>query len=387
MKRRLLGQKVNESGFASIVIAMVLILVLSLMTVGFAQLMRNEQNSALNKQLSSQAYYAAETGVNDAAKAVNAGFSVAKTTCGYTTAQIQALSGTNQTAAEEYLASDTIGASTNASYPCLLINPTPLQLMFSDIDTNDSKVVELSGLNPATNNLQLINSLNISWQPDSTNSSSGQPLFVPGNGNNFYPSSASGYSGTTWPATGVLRISLTPLGSGHINRTDLITSTYVAFLYPNATSSNASTPTTLPTYLDNITYTNGNAATVTINDQSNGPILDGDCSTGNTPMYCNVQITGLNQANYLLVMNSIYSPNSVTVTAEGPSNTPLDIGNAQTLIDSTGEAQGVLRRIQVRLSDRPNYDIPNGTEATEGICKQLAVAPNIATTDPCNPTL
>ncbi len=74
-------QTSKQDGFASIVIAIIMVIVLSLITVGFAQLMRTEQRSALDKQLSSQAYYAAETGVNDAAKALNAGYAGVKTNC------------------------------------------------------------------------------------------------------------------------------------------------------------------------------------------------------------------------------------------------------------------------------------------------------------------
>src|ERR1700722_1988557 len=55
----------NEQGFASLVIALVIIVVIALITVGFAQLSRREQQTALDKQLANQAYYAAESGVND----------------------------------------------------------------------------------------------------------------------------------------------------------------------------------------------------------------------------------------------------------------------------------------------------------------------------------
>src|SRR5580658_8830161 len=56
----------DEKGFASIVIALILIIVLALLTVAFAQLARREQADALDKQLAVQANYAAETGINDA---------------------------------------------------------------------------------------------------------------------------------------------------------------------------------------------------------------------------------------------------------------------------------------------------------------------------------
>src|SRR4051794_12557602 len=59
------GQRFGEDGFASIVIALVMITVLALITVSFAQLARREQQSALSKQLASQANYAVESGIND----------------------------------------------------------------------------------------------------------------------------------------------------------------------------------------------------------------------------------------------------------------------------------------------------------------------------------
>lgn len=60
----------NQTGFASVVIAMVMVLVMALITIGFAQLARREQKNTLNRQLATQAYLAAETGVNDAIKAL-----------------------------------------------------------------------------------------------------------------------------------------------------------------------------------------------------------------------------------------------------------------------------------------------------------------------------
>src|SRR5882724_3022558 len=59
-----------EAGFAALIIGIILVLILGLLTIGFAQLVRHEQSSALDKQLSSQAYYAAESGVNDAYHAI-----------------------------------------------------------------------------------------------------------------------------------------------------------------------------------------------------------------------------------------------------------------------------------------------------------------------------
>jgi hypothetical protein len=55
----------TQDGFVSIVVSMIIMVVLSLITLGFARLMNREQRQALDRQLSSQAFYAAESGVND----------------------------------------------------------------------------------------------------------------------------------------------------------------------------------------------------------------------------------------------------------------------------------------------------------------------------------
>ncbi len=121
-KTKRTGVAGNEEGFAAIVIAMVLIVILSLLTVGFAQLMRHEERSALDKQLSSQAYYAAESGINDAAAVISNNPLVSKTTCGPTTG------------VGSLFPNNVVGVNTGSSYPCLLIDPTPLTLDYT-VDT------------------------------------------------------------------------------------------------------------------------------------------------------------------------------------------------------------------------------------------------------------
>src|SRR4051794_35527663 len=56
--------RVDQKGFASIVVALVMIVVFGLLTIGFTQLARHEQQNSLSKQLANQAYYAAESGIN-----------------------------------------------------------------------------------------------------------------------------------------------------------------------------------------------------------------------------------------------------------------------------------------------------------------------------------
>lgn len=369
METRPVKLRRNQRGFASIIIALVLILVLSLITVGFAELMRREQRSALDKQLNSQAYYAAESGINQAVTAINAGYFntnlAGKTSCG-------PISG------DPYFSTNTVGASTGSSYPCLLINPTPPNLQYGSIGTTENKVVEFQAVDP--NNLSqpaAVNTIEISWQD-----ANGGTSFAPASNNctSLYPAAGGA---TNWTYTGILRAELIPLnnvgGGNGLDRTDLINNALTAYLCPDKTSSNTSA-----------NYDNVSTDSSHNTGSSSGIILNGSCSASGKPRFCNATITNLNGANslkeatFFLVLRSVYSPTAVTVTVcsqNCTSNDILNISGAQVLVDSTGKAQDVLRRIQVRVPVHNGYSIPSGSQAIQSLCKQLQLTPSGGNTD------
>lgn len=57
-------KKINQAGMSSILFAMVFVIILSLLAVGFATLVRTDQQQVLDKTLSYQAQYAAESAIN-----------------------------------------------------------------------------------------------------------------------------------------------------------------------------------------------------------------------------------------------------------------------------------------------------------------------------------
>ncbi|HSX32249.1 MAG TPA: pilus assembly PilX N-terminal domain-containing protein, partial [Candidatus Saccharimonadales bacterium] len=76
----------KESGMVAIMVTIILMIVISLIVLGFAQIARRNQRQSLDRQLSTQAFYAAETGVNDASKVIKAAIAsgatvAAKPTC------------------------------------------------------------------------------------------------------------------------------------------------------------------------------------------------------------------------------------------------------------------------------------------------------------------
>lgn len=353
----------DERGFASLVIAIVLVLILSLITVGFAELMRHEQRSALDKQLSSQAYYAAESGVNDAAKAISDGYLGAKTGC---------LPGQGVDNNPAYatgladLSSNSVDFSnhTSSTYPCLLINPYPPNLYYNPITTEQSRTLEFTAIDSG-GTVSAVTSIKISWQDAQKNTSfSGDCT----SSNNFT-------SMANWGHVGVLRAMVVPITSSGLDRTSLTNAAFTGFLCPNDGGGGSPAP-------GNANY----GASIGANNA--GIIANGNCSSASTqPQYCNVSLTNLppNQSTFFMNLRSIYASTQVTITAYN-GGTPLRLKDAQTLVDSTGKAQDVLRRVQVRIPSTNGYDIPDGVHGD--VCKQLDLDPNNTTSNGagCDPS-
>jgi len=107
--------KSNQQGIVSIMMTFVLMIVISLIVLGLAQLSRREQRQSLDTQLSSQAFYAAESGLNDAVAvlrdlAVSGAAVPSKTSC---------------TNSGVYNFNTDIDVANEVSYSCLTIDASP----------------------------------------------------------------------------------------------------------------------------------------------------------------------------------------------------------------------------------------------------------------------
>lgn len=345
MMKNKYARDMSERGFASIIIAITLVIVTSLIVVGFSKLARDEQNATTDRQLSNQAYYAAESGVNDAAKALSEGYDRSKTTC-------EPLPSAGGVDGAEYLTNNNINTSQSGSiqWTCLLIDPAPKTLEYSPVSTVTPKIFQFTPVGPDGLTPTTVNSITFSWQDADANKTG----FAPGSGvtNNSFPRLSS------WSYVGMLRVSITPLNV--LNRELLRDRTYTAFLYPSANGSN-----TIAAY----------------NPASNvsGNILNGGCSTGSSsPRFCTATINnlgGFGTGPFLVTMRSIYSKTNVSVSINQPADNHR-ISGAQAKVDSTGRSQDVLKRIQVRIPVRNEYNYPGfGVETAGDICKELSVFP------------
>ena len=338
----------SEGGFTAIIITLIISVILTLVTIGFLKIVGRDQRQVVDRQQSTQAFYAAEAGINDAVKALGAGYNQDKTSC--------APDGTASFPAS----SNVLDANTGTSYTCLTIDHAPRSLEYSSIKTDDARVIIINGLATDGVTPQKIGHLLIGWEDENSQITTfrNPPLGA-------FPTSAA------WGVSpGVMRMSITPLSSFH--RSDLINNTFTAFLYPLNGSAGVNGTTSYTTSLT-----------------AQGPIVSGSCNTANLPRKCNVDIdlTAANQSSFMLVLRSIYSPSSVSVKAYpgAVGGTALRIGGAQSLVDSTGKAYDVLRRIQARVPSRNDYAYPAAAlNSGQDVCKQYSLMPDIVGLSPTN---
>jgi Tfp pilus assembly protein PilX len=322
----------------SILVTMLLMVVITLIVLGFAQISRRNQRQAVDRQLSTQAFYAAEAGINDARNliknAISSGTAIpAKTDC---------TNGSGPAAAFYGGLNASLDTPNNVSYTCLMVDPAPKTLLYNDIGTSSTIIplVSASGVNLSSLKLSIL-------------SKDGTPNPVTG-----CPSTANAAFSTTaaWTASGcgygVLRFDLVPT-NGALTMNGLQTNTMTSFLVPVSSGT-----TSIPFPASPATSNNPNNR-VAMTCLANG---------------CNMTITGLSTNQYYMRITSIYKDVTLVVAANDSSSNPLALTSAQAVIDATGKAQDVLRRVQVHIPLTPsssNQLSDYAIESTDAICKRF----------------
>lgn len=324
----------NQRGMAAIIVTLVMMVIISLIVVGFATVSRREQRQSIDQQLSTQAFYAAESGIDDARSVIKDALAAGtvpanKTTCtdatgGYPTGDATKLDETNQ-----------------VSYSCLKVDATPKSLIYSGVSDN-SIVVPVKTTAP-------LDSIQITWQPSSP--PTGTPNDCPvGTTAVFTPL-------PQWNCKyGVLRTDVVA-ASGSLTRAGLQSNALTGFFVPSRSGG-----------AGNISY----AA-----DKGKPNTVAANCDVA-AYTTCRAIIDNLGGGtNFMLRISSIYKTSNIVVTANQSGN-PVGISGAQAVIDATGKAQDVLRRIQVRmpLTVASDGSIPNyAIQTNSAICKRFQLSP------------
>src|SRR3989344_1933256 len=324
----------NQAGMASIVVVSMLVIILTLISVGYARLMSRTLNSSVNNQLGSGAYYAARSAISDATAYLADNPDVVADDC-------DDLLGTPGEGLEPS-SNQLLQASNQAvSYKCILIDQTPTELSYQKIDAFKSQVVKLDPVGSA------ITSLRLTWQ-GSNGDGVGSPdnLTLP--------------SPTNWATRKyepLLRVTIYPV----VNDADQLTliegRAKTFFLYPSSGGSQSFSFGT----------TNGSLQSIT-------------CSSSNN-YHCNVNITNLNCGGdcgyYYLRLTPFYAQADIKIKANGGLT---EFVGAQAAIDATAKSNTSTRRLlatvdigtnNISPSDNaiPEYAIRSATT----LCKRLNV--------------
>lgn len=336
------------------VIVILIMTLLTLIVIAMTKNANREQRQALDRQLNSQAFYAAESGVNDAKDYY---IKNALNSVGAAPAEKKKCDGseTNAPTGEQFPGNEyksQVGEANN-KYSCVLYDVNPPSLEFTKVDIGKSIITPLEDVNPNTP----IQTLTFTWKKPNVSDY------------NFAGCPAAFTTALNNCDAGVLRIELIDTNSG--SRDQLIANNFLSFASPNASGTN---PTA---------YSSG------IGTAAQGVNWKGSCSNGPSGK-CSLTITGINKTKLMLHMRSIYNENSVSITGTKVGGDAVEFKDAQMMVDSTGRSSDILKRIQVRvpLNDFGSRLYPEfALQTAEDICKLLQVIPggqSISSSNGCN---
>lgn len=338
--------KRNQQGMASIVVVMMLVIVLSLVSLGLARLVDRATQRATANNAASAANLAAKAGINDTISLLKAVPTTQANACGDLLADKQPFGNGRA----EFGSPDT-------KYTCILINKTPEELNYQAVPAYKSKIITIS---PST----ALGKFMFSWQAIDRNLrqpslAASQPL----------------YDETTWAQKQMpplLRLSIYQLpNDSKLNNVDANARTY--FLYPNK----------------------GSGAVTRINyaTQATGSLIQSGCGatgtgdfTGSADDDCNVIIDNLTtdqNYQYVIRMTPYYGTADLKIKANDKDNKVYTFNNTQFIVDVTAKSGAAVKRLRafVEAPNAPNATnliSPNddafpefGLQSSFAICKRL----------------
>jgi Tfp pilus assembly protein PilX len=337
------NKKTNETGVISIITVVLLAMVLTLITTAFVKSATSNQRQALDTQLSTQAFYAAESGINDAISILKNNLADPTTdmnteNCTTFLSVIQNntdLLGSNP---------DKLESNSNIQYTCVLVNNKQSVL---EVTEGDSAIFKIQA-----DDSSVIDQLSISWGAGRT---------VPTG------TAAELYDQSSWRKENgqdkdrVALIRLTFYYPSSLDRANLVSDQKTFFLRPvralGASEINVSS--------------SNDAAVIGVNCQIN----NGPCSL---KLMGIASLTGNNIDNFYIRMTAIYDTfdtSGASIMAYNSGGIQKNLIGAQYSIDVTGRANDVYRRVKIRIPITPQ-DFPDAVvKSASDLCKQFVVWP------------
>lgn len=336
----------DQRGLVSFMITLIMMLVISLIVVGFTQVTNRNRREALDRSLSTQAFYAAESGVNDALSVIQS-------------KPVNSLTKQDTCSSADYPLSPDLNGDDSVKYTCVLINPIPPDIT-THVTQQSSMVFPVNPVDDDGNST-LPRTLTFTWstkpEGDVTKTCSGSSGVFPKPG--------------AWSCDyGILRVDLMQYDDASFVGDAAGARTATFFMRP--VNSGGSGSTNVP-----------DLAT------PEGRVVGTECDkTVDSAQTCVVTLNfnvvpasdrHAQSEQYFARLTMIYN-DAASVKIDGTySGGSLNFRGAQVTIDSTGKAQDVLRRIKVRKR-LGNYaasnTIPLGAlDSSAAICKKFTAYP------------
>lgn len=382
---RLIRKPVNEQGFVSLFTVIFFAMFITIITIGFMRIMIIEQQQALNNDLTASALTAAESGVEDGKRAIlkyqsmPSGAAKNALLGALTSSQCNAI--TNNTTAQSIgiraSGSVTGQANLNQFYTCLTVNLFSPDYL-SSASAGKSDFIPLRAQANADYD-QII----VSWHLVSAtvgDDGDGRP-------SNYAPSttppslpqvagSASSWATRGYPA--YMRLQLYGYPGGSFTRASISDRSRSVFLIPATVGTAGTTPISLDTadplphqfdadksLAQNIRCT-PTPATVAVGTYA--------CmATLSLPSGASFQSTA---NTYYLRLTPLYGNTHFKVQLKNSStNAIVNFSEVQPIVDVTGRASDVFRRVQARvrmgnITDLPEYAL----ETANTLCKNMQVS-------------
>jgi len=348
-------RKQDERGIVSMIVAMIIMLVISILVVAFSRVAQREQRLALDNQLGAQAYYAAETGVNDAVNSISQAYASGDTwppagAPPHRGCYNGSLGNQLPTSGSAYsLPID--GPSGVITYSCVLVTPTVDAIVKAPLG-NKSQVFPITTQGSATP----IQSITVSWE-DSQFGHTGNVTGCTNLATGVFPGD---YSSLPNCQVGIIEMDVVP--TVRVSRGALDVRDFRMFLVPSS----------------------GGVASITYDAvNNNADIYPVTCVAATAAPYaCKVTIDVPGDVSYYARVRSLYRESNLSVSAygsPGAGGAPMQLFGAQAQIDSTGLSNDVLHRIQVRVALSSSNAVPDfALDSSSDICKRFLVIPGSA---------
>ena len=370
----------QQTGAVSIFIVIFFALLLSVITLGFVKITTEEQRQALTNDLSQSAFDSAEAGVEDAKRALiqyrrscesnPTGAECNKFKNAFTANKCDTLAGPlSDDLGLRRDAEGAVSVQTNAQDADLAQAYTCVKIALNTVDykrkleANTSDLIPLDGVSN-------FNSVTVNWFVASdAGLATGAPFELPATNDGF--PAAEQWSNATPP---VMRVQLIQFNKAGFDQKDLEDGASTLFLYPSQSGGAVNNEVPFTRYARK---SPNESVTITCSQDSSGYACSAKLLfTGSLAMS--------NAKSAFLRVTPIYKGTTFQLKL---NDGDVGFDGVQPLVDSTGRANDVFRRVESRIRfDEATGSYPeNALETTGDICKSFVISSEVLNQGACQP--